>query len=294
MEHIPDSVALAEAIAGVSDVEFAAAGGFKAMFRAQVAGELQALKVVYLPRDDETEEGAREQLLARLLREIKVLGECQSPGLVKLGVVPSQCVTIAGLEYLLYSEEFLPGGDLTACIGGRDRPELRELVSLALTLVGVIRDLWEAGYVHRDIKPGNVVRTGEPDRPFVVLDLGIAFKMYGTQLTAEGRTLGTRLYMPPELFAPNYKQVIDFRSDLYSAGVTLYEYATGHHPLVRQPEDDFTTVYRILKQRPEPLELLRPDVPAAFCRNVDRCMRKQPALRFSDLGVMERELEAMR
>jgi len=294
MDHIPDESALGAAVAGATDVAFVDAGGFKAVFRARLHGNEQALKAVYVPRDDETEEGTRAQLLARLKREIQVLAECAHPGLVKLGVLRPEHVTIAGNEYIVYSEELIPGTSLKSALGSGVRPDLRELVSLALTLVGVVEDIWEAGYVHRDIKPGNVIRTGEPARPFVVLDLGIAFKMYGTQLTAEGRTLGTRLYMPPELFAPNYKQVIDFRSDLYSAGVTLYEYASGLHPLVHRPEDEMTTVYRILRQRPEPLSALRHDLPVPFCRVVDRCMRKKPALRFSDLAELAHDLEAMR
>ena len=293
MEHIPDSAALAAAIPNVSDVAFVAAGGFKAVYSAQVGGERQALKVFYVPPDAEGQEGMRSQLLARLMREIRVLEECPNPGLVKLGALPPQQAIVAEHEYVAYSEELLNGRDLTHFVGAGTPPDLGELVSLALTLVSVVKDLWQAGYVHRDTKQGNIVRTGAAERPFIVLDLGSAFKMYGTQLTAEGKTLGTRLYMPPELFAPNYKQVIDFRSDLYSIGVTVYEYAAGLHPLVRQPEDDFTTVYRILKQKPEALELLRPDLPVAFCRLVDRCMRKIPALRFSDLGALMRELEAM-
>jgi len=294
MEHIPTAESLQDALADVSNVEWRDSGGFKAMYTAQVEGKQEALKVVYLPPEAGETEEQRSQLNARLKRELDVLEKCRNPNLVKLGKLKPRNLAIDGREYMVYSEELLCGLDLRFLIAqSRKEPDIVELVNLALASLSVVRDLWTMGYVHRDIKPANIIRTEQEERRFVLLDLGIAFNIHGTQLTASGHTIGTRLYMPPELFSPDYKSSIDFRSDVYSIGVSLFEYASGKHPLVRQPEDDFTTVYRIITQRPDKLEQHRPDLPRTFCNLVDRCMRKTPALRYSDLDSLIRELEVM-
>ncbi len=295
MENIPDEEAVGAALSMASEVEYKAAGGFKAMYAAKIKKKPQALKVVYLPPLDEQDEedrvSERAQLLARLNREVEVLGSCTNPNLVKLGDLKPRIVPIGDHEYYVYSEELLSGEDVLAA-STKPRPDLPELKLLMLSILGVINDLWP-DYVHRDIKPENIIRTEDPERRFVMLDLGIAYKIHGTQLTARGCTLGTRRYMPPELFFPDYKKVIDFRSDLYSAGVSVYEYAAGHHPLVPGPEDPGTTVWRVLNQLPAKLETVRNDLPREFCRIIDRCMRKQPALRFSDLEGLIKQVEGI-
>lgn len=132
-----------------------------------------------------------------------------------------------------------------------------------------------------------------PERPFVVLDLGIAFKVGGTELTPPGGgPLGTPLYMAPELFRPNYKDTLDIRADIYSSGVTIFEFAVGTHPLARRDEDAYTTMYRILHQRPAKLHSLRPDLPAWFCEIIDRCIKKTPALRFREPKVFLQHMES--
>jgi len=55
-------------------------------------------------------------------------------------------------------------------------------------------------HIHRDVKPGNIMVTGNTMRPFVLLDLGIAYKIHGTELTRKGGHPGTTSYMAPELF----------------------------------------------------------------------------------------------
>lgn len=295
MEYTPDVSSIEAEIPEITEAEYLGAGGFKAVYAVTINRKREALKVVYLPSDMGEGNDERIQLVARLKRELNVLSKCDELSLVKLGTISPSIRQIEGTEYLVYSEELLSGENLAKLIKNRDKqPQLNELVELALSCLRVIQTLWEMGYVHRDIKPPNIVRTQQPERVFILLDLGIAFKIHGTQLTASGHTVGTRLYMPPELFSPDYKSLIDFRSDIYSMGVTLYEYACGKHPLVRHPEDDFTTVYRIIKQRPENLEHHRPDLPIEFCRFVDRCLRKKPALRYADMGKLIEHLESMK
>ncbi len=292
MENVPDTQKLIESISEVSALEFKNEGGFKAVYTATIGEKKEALKLVYLPPKSDTED-KRSQLIARLKRESNVLKLCSNPHLVKLGALLPREIQIGECNYIFYSEELLPGRDLKSVINDGKKADIAELLQLALTCLSVIRDLWGMGYVHRDIKPANIICTDDPERLFVLLDLGIAFKIHGTQLTDHGQTIGTRLYMPPELFSPDYKKLIDFRSDIYSLGVTLFEYATGIHPLVPRPQNDFSTVYQIITKQPDKLENLRDDLPLQFCRFVDRCMRKKPALRYAEVDEIINQLEEM-
>ena len=270
-------------------------GGFKAVYRTETPSGPEAIKAVYVPPPSDREDDvARAQLIARAEREIEALGKCTSAALVKLGSLEPRLHSVEGHDYFIYGEEFLPGQSLTSWIKREPRPSPPELIALFSSLVGLICELSRAGYLHRDIKPANVMETGMADRPFVILDLGIAFKMHGTELTQGGGPPGTLLYMAPELLKPNYKDVMDFRCDLYAAGLTVYVVASGVHPFVQQPGNDYATIYRIMTQRPGPLAELRPDLPSRFCEIIDRCIRKKPALRYARLDLVENDMKEVK
>lgn len=291
MEHRPDIDQLRRLRPGLVGLEFVREGGFKAVYRAEIQGRLEAVKVVYVP-PEAGENGRREEIVARVKREIDALGQCRTNRLVTLGSLALEPISIGGYDYLIYSEELLPGESLRQRLG--TRPGFQELRVLMRCLMEALQAIEQSGHIHRDIKPDNVMATGLPDRPFVVLDLGIAFKLHGTELTARNAgPPGTVIYMAPELFQPQYKDVLDIRSDIYSAGVTVFEYAAGEHPFHQSGESDYTTVYRILNQQPAKLAALRGDLPGPFSQLVDRCFKRRPALRYSNPAAVLRELEAM-
>jgi serine/threonine protein kinase len=164
-------------------------GGFKTVYRALVEGKKEALKVIRIQQlDDPTTDtdlaGAivGEQI-SRVRREIDALKKCQVPELVKLGSIRLTDFEIEGEKYVAYSEEFLEGDDLWKLIKMSTRPDLKELVLLFQTLLRCIKELWKHGFVHRDIKPANVIKTHYADRPFVLLDLGIAYAIHETSIT---------------------------------------------------------------------------------------------------------------
>jgi serine/threonine protein kinase len=267
MEHKPDIDQLRQARPELVGLQFLREGGFKAVYKSEIRGRLEAVKVVYLPPEAE-EDGTREEIIARVKREIDALGQCRTNRLVTLGSLAMELISVGGYDYLIYSEELLPGESLRQRL--RTRPEFPELRVLTQCLMEALQAIEQSGHIHRDIKPDNVMVTGLPERPFVVLDLGIAFKLHGTELTARNAGApGTVIYMAPELFLPQYKDVLDIRSDIYSAGVTVFEYAAGQHPFHRAGESDYTTVYRILNQQPAKLAAMRADLSGPFCQLVD-------------------------
>jgi serine/threonine protein kinase len=290
MEHIPSVDDLQRARPDLGQVEFVASGGFKAVFKATLRGRVEAVKIAYVPPEAE-EDTSREEIVARVKREIDALRMCRTNRLVSLGSIDLQMITIGGRDYLIYSEEFLTGETLRVRIRNGYRPNFEELVLLTRCLIEALDAIAQIGHIHRDVKPGNIVATGDRERPFVLLDLGIAYKIHGTELTARGGPPGTLLYIAPELFHPDYKSALDIRSDVYSAGVTIFEYATGAHPLARPDESEYTTVYRIVNHPPTRLAMLRSDLPEVFCRLVDRCVKKFPALRYPNPRTLLQELE---
>ncbi len=288
----PDETELSALLPEMVSLEYRATGGFKVVFRGVTRdGVEEAVKAIYIPEEKEGFEPEQiAQLVARAQREIEALALCTSPVIVKLGRIAPKRVELSTGAYLLYSEEFLSGSPLSDFVG-KLHPDLGTLYEVCLFLLAVLEEMTRIEHLHRDIKPANIMVTGIPKRPYVILDMGIAYKMQGTQITQGGGPPGTLRYMAPELFSPMYKDLMDFRCDVYSAGVTLYEYASGMNPFAPQPESPYVTQYRILKEKPQPLESLRPDLPPHFCRIVDRCIKKNPALRYSRLDLLREELE---
>jgi serine/threonine protein kinase len=286
MQNKPDLALLEDAIEEVEDLCLIGEGGFKAVYEAKVAGENEALKVIYIPQEDAQQE-ARSEILLRVKREIESLRRCECPYIVKLGALAPCSYEIQGHEYLVYTEELLEGQNLLERIRMGYRPSFPECKALFTCLLKVIGELKAKDLIHRDIKPGNVVALADPMRPFVVLDLGIAFKLHSTAITMNpDMRQGTLPYMAPEMFEPRFREYLDYRSDLYSAAVTIYEYASGVHPIARRGEDDFTTMYRIAFQKPSPLAGHRPDLPTSFCEIIDQLIRKKPILRPSNLAEL--------
>lgn len=293
MQNKPNLQDLIEVLPGIQEIDFRAEGGFKAVYKAKIANTHEALKVIYVPREEEGED-IRAEIVARVKREINSLATCKSQYLVKLGSMGPQAYTIGEHEYIIYTEEFLDGHTLLQMIRAGHRPDLEECKMLFRCLLEAIKELKAMDLIHRDIKPGNIMNLGRNDRPYVVLDLGVAFKLHSTVITLNpDMRQGTLPYMAPEMFNPRFREMLDYRSDLYSAAVTIYEFVSGLHPIARRGEDDFTTMFRIMQMKPVPLIDHRPDLPKAFCQMIDGMIRKKPALRPSNIERTLREMEAL-
>lgn len=272
-------------------------GGFKAVYRAEVSGRVEALKVVQLPPSGQDEMGMafRKEAVGRIRREVEALAKCNVPELVKLASIPSTEFPIGDNTYVAYSEEFLEGRDLWDLLrNAPDVPPEKELKVLFACLARAIRELWGHGYIHRDIKPPNVMKLATGARPFVLLDLGIAHSVRETALTYNpgGRyPVATHRYMAPERAYPDMRDALDYRSDLYSAALTIYEYAAKKHPYARDLDDTIQTITRALREPAKPLKENRADLSNSFCALIDQMLRKKPALRPSNLERLIADME---
>lgn len=167
------------------------------------------------------------------------------------------------------------------------RLPLREAVNACVDVLDVLAVAHEAGVVHRDIKPRNVLVTNEGQLKLV--DFGIAGAVESASLdaTRTGAGLGTPLYMAPEQLTGD--RPIDARADLWGVGAMLYVLLSGEFPFAEFHAIEYL---RAARSRPPRLDELVPGVPAAITNAVDRALVYEPAERWSSAREMAEALEA--
>lgn len=286
----PSISAVSKAFPNVKDIKFLAAGGFKAVYDCKIDGVRQAFKLAFIPPvsdpNDDEEVAQQKEVQGRVTRELALLAKLTRPEIVKLGRMAPKSVTVEGSPFVAYSEEFLDGENLRKAFKkGGAKPSEAEVKTLFASLLRAIEEMWSLKAVHRDIKPENIVKLNDPARPFVLLDLGIAFVIGETALTNAGFPRTNR-YMAPEMIQPNFRETLDYRSDLYTTALTVYEYAAQRHPIAGDPEQELITISRALRDIPSPLQGIRDDLPEAFCGVIDQLLKKRPALRPANLQAL--------
>jgi len=194
---------------------------------------------------------------------------------------------IDGIHFL--AEEYVAGPSLKAWLQARGPLDASQAICVLRQVGSALARAAEQGVVHRDIKPENLLLT--PAGDVKVADFGLARVLSeNLDLTQEGMTLGTPLYMSPE---QGEGRAVDARSDLYSLGATLHHLLAGRPPY--SAPSAVAVVMAHIKQPPVPLASRRPDVPAGLCDIVDRLLAKDPADRFESpqaLLVAVDELQA--
>lgn len=260
-------------------------GGFKTVFRANINGRIEALKITKLfdatEIDPLKQENLKQELLARSKREVNLIKKLGGGNIVSLGSIDSIILGDGAKDFFIYSEEFIDGKTLDERVkeNGTTLPNWNQVKTLFLTGLKILQKFEQNNIIHRDIKPQNIMSLNDVSRPFVFFDLGIAFDQQGTSLTARTFAPGTLRYRAPETLDPNYKSNIDIRSDLFSFAVTVFEFAAGVHPIHPSGATPGETFYRLMRGNADSLTTKRPDLPIEFCSLIDGCLKKKPALR---------------
>jgi eukaryotic-like serine/threonine-protein kinase len=173
--------------------------------------------------------------------------------------------------------ELLDGQPLSAIMGPGQQLPVHDVVVMGIQLARALDYAHAHRVVHRDIKPGNIVRLGGT-LTIKVTDFGIAH-MEATgadeQATRFGDVLGTPQYMSPEQARG---ERLDGRSDLFAVGIVLYQMLSGQRPF--QGDSVVALAMKIANDEPPALEKLRPDLPPPLRRIVERCLAKAPDRRF--------------
>jgi serine/threonine-protein kinase len=228
---------------------------------------------------------ARDQIFqARFRREAQSAASLNHPSIVAVYDTGEDMATGLPVPYIVM--EYVDGRTVRDLLqeGHRLLPER----SLEI-IDGVLRALdysHQAGIVHRDIKPGNVMVTRNGD--IKVMDFGIARAMSDAQatMTQTAQVIGTAQYLSPEQARG---ERVDSRSDLYSTGCLLYEMLTGRPPFTG--DSPVAIAYQHVRENPVPPSRVDPDVPPWADAIVLKAMAKSPADRYQTAGDMRADLQ---
>ena len=194
---------------------------------------------------------------------------------------------IDGIYFL--AEEYVAGPTLKAWLANRGPLDARQSLAVLAHVGSALARSAEQGVVHRDIKPENLLVT--PSGEVKVADFGLARVLAtadGLDLTQDGMTLGTPLYMSPEQAEG---KAVDSRSDLYSLGATVYHLLAGRPPFLGATS--LAVALAHIKELPVPIAEVRPDVPVGLSDIIDRLLCKRPADRFVDPTELLHAVEAV-
>lgn len=207
----------------------------------------------------------------RFQTEAKAAAGLNHPNIVQVYTVGSE----KGQHFI--AQEYVHGQTLKALLVKRGPLDLSLALMIMRQVAAALQAAGEQGIVHRDIKPENIMlnRKGEVK----VADFGLAQLQGGERLnlTQEGVTMGTPLYMSPEQVSG---QKVDQRSDIYSFGIMCYHMLAGAPPFVG--ENAVSVAVKHLHETPQQISEVRPDLPPAVCAVIQRMIAKRPEQRYQD------------
>ncbi|MEV4090842.1 Stk1 family PASTA domain-containing Ser/Thr kinase [Streptosporangium saharense] len=185
--------------------------------------------------------------------------------------------TDGGNVYL--SMEYVPGRTLRDVLRERGRLPAREALEVMIPVLAALGAAHQAGMIHRDVKPENVLLAD--DGRVKVVDFGLARAIEATNQTRTGVMIGTIGYMSPEQVTAGSA---DARSDVYAAGIMLFELVTGRQPY--EGETPMSVAYRHVHDTVPPPSSLLPDISPLIDTLVAQATARDPAMRPVDATAL--------
>ena len=256
---------LRESLSGTYDIERELSGaGMSRVFVATDRALARRVVIKVLP--PELTAGVNRE---RFRREIQVAAQLQHPHIVTLLSAGEDG------ELLYYTMPFIEGESLRTALE-KGPLSVRDVVRILHDVVDALAYAHARGVIHRDIKPGNILRLGQHA---MVTDFGVAKALNAAMpvsgITTAGMAIGTPAYMAPEQLAGD--PAADHRLDIYAVGLLAYELLTGESPFTG-PSPQATMAAQLTRD-PEPLYQCCPDVPPPLSAIIMQCLAKEPSSR---------------
>jgi tetratricopeptide (TPR) repeat protein len=217
----------------------------------------------------------------RFHREIRIAAQLQHPNI--LPVYDSG----AADDILWFTMPYVEGDTLRRRLKRRGRFSVAEAVPVLEDIARALAYAHRRGVIHRDVKPENIMLG---DDYVLLADFGVAKPAGGgadAGLTSPGGVVGTPTYMAPEQVSAEAS--MDHRADIYALGVVAYELLAGEPPFTDRELGPLLVAHAT--REPVPIAQRRPEVPAALADLVDRCLRKDPAERWSSADALCQALQ---
>ncbi|TMH69782.1 MAG: response regulator [Betaproteobacteria bacterium] len=260
-------------IPGIKVLRLIGEGGMARVYLASREGDDEPLVVKILRR----EILANKIALARFMEEYSMVERIQSRHVARIYSHGNS------EEHAYLVMEFFEGGDLHKRLTGRAM-EPGEALRIFRELMFALGDIHEKGILHRDLKPQNLMF--RQDGTLAILDFGIAKDIAAVDRTHQGEVLGTPRYMSPEQVQG---RALDLRTDIYSAGVLLYQMLTGQHLF------DGDTAMEVAMQHLNTPPPALPEHLERYQRLLDKLLEKDREGRFRNadevIGFLSRKLE---
>ncbi|MFQ5926838.1 MAG: protein kinase [Terriglobia bacterium] len=260
-------------------------GGMGAVYRAEDLKLQRAVALKFLPAELAADPQARQQLL----REARAASRLNHPNIATIYEVgEADAASFIAME--------LVSGESLKQVLRRGALSAAQLLDVARQIAEGLHEAHQAGVLHRDIKPGNIMLDAKGR--VKILDFGLAVltgrerapgeteESFITRTATQWTTGGTVPYMSPEQLCG---EATDARSDIFSFGVMLYECLTGRLPF--RGETSVDILHAIVRQPPTPLRSLMPEIAPEWEPLVERCLSKAPEQRFRS---MQDVLEGLR
>ncbi|MDP9268089.1 MAG: serine/threonine-protein kinase [Acidobacteriota bacterium] len=257
-------------------VEKVGSGGMGVVYKAADPSIDRTVALKVLPAGD----NGSAELRARFQREARAAGRLQHPNIVVIYDIGEQ----DGSLYI--AMEFLEGQTLADRIATQiGPPDVSATVDIMAQVARGLHYAHERGVVHRDIKPANILVTREGIAK--ILDFGIARAAGDQRITKTLQVMGTVFYMSPEQING---QQLDGRSDIFSAGIVLYELLTGAVPF--EADSTGATMMKILTAAVPPLSGRVPVSPGVLDDLLHTALAKKPEERFVSAANFAKALDA--
>jgi tetratricopeptide (TPR) repeat protein/predicted Ser/Thr protein kinase len=221
-----------------------------------------------------------EEIKARFIREAQAAASLSHPAIITVHEVSE----FQGRPFM--AMEYVEGKSLREVID-KKRSSFMAILDLAMQIGEGLGRAHEAGIIHRDIKPQNIL-IGLDGRPKIT-DFGLAKVKDSPEITKAGTTFGTIAYMSPE----QAKGIeVDRRADIFSFGVVLYELVAGQRPF--KGDNEPSIINAIVNQIPEPLERFKSGVPEGLQAIVEKALAKDPDERYQHVDDIVADLRRER